>query len=84
MQTYLFYTTFALTRTRQASQRCSNVRVVFFIQDRWLQLFHLAKVIRNPQEPDYDLIYEKQKKCIVGIVAHVFDAHSCWGTGCRF
>ena len=55
-----------------------------FTHDTWLQLFHLAKVIRNPQEPYYDLIYEKQKKCIVGIVAHVFDALCCWGTGCRF
>ena len=55
-----------------------------FTHDTWLQLFHLAKVIRNPREPDYDLIYEKQKKCIVGIVAHVFDALSGSSTGSRF
>ena len=54
-----------------------------FTHDTWLQLFHLAKVIRNLQEPYYDLIYEKQKKCIVGIVAHVFDALGGRGTGCR-
>ena len=55
-----------------------------FTHDTWLQLFHLAKVIRNLQEPDYDLIYEKQKKCIVGIVAHVFDALGGRSTGGRF
>ena len=54
-----------------------------FTHDTWLQLFHLAKVIRNPQKPDYDLIYEKQKKCFVGIVAHVFNALSGSSTGNR-
>ena len=32
----------------------------------------------------YDEYYEKQKKCIVGIVAHVFDALGGWSTGSRF
>ena len=36
------YSYFCSTRTRQASQRCSNVRVVFFI-DVWLQKIHLRK-----------------------------------------
>ena len=36
------YSYLCSTRTRQASQRCSNVRVVFFI-DVWLQKIHLRK-----------------------------------------
>ena len=83
MQTF-FYITFATLEPAKLfndAQMCGS----FYFHTRYMAItIPLAKVIRNPQEPDYDLIYEKQKKCIVGIVAHVFDAHSCWGTGCRF
>ena len=47
-------------------------------------MYHVIYDYCNGIGLDYDLIYEKQEKCIVGIVAHVFDALGGWSTGGRF